>query len=155
MYKPNAQPIEEVREALEVLQKRARSRKSISSPTDIYAILLPNRSCPQEQFFVLLLDGAHQLIKKILVSKGLVNRTVVHPREVFRSAIKYNAVAIAIAHNHPSGRLEPSPEDRDITAQLCKAGKIIGITVIDHIIFGKASYYSFAKHGILTEQEEE
>lgn len=78
---------------------------------------------------------------------GLVNKTLVHPREVFAEAIVYRATAVIIAHNHPSGCAEPSPEDYEITKRLLKAGETLGIRVLDHIVFGTENCYSFLENG--------
>lgn len=99
----------------------------------------------QEYFILILLDGAMQPIKTEVVSIGLVNRTLVHPREVFAPAIQNRATRIVIAHNHPSGDLTPSEEDIGTTNRLIEAGKIIGITILDHIIFAD-DYYSMHEH---------
>lgn len=107
----------------------------------------------QESFYVVTLDGAHKPIKALEVTKGLVNRTLVHPREIFRDAILDSAISILVAHNHPSGTLEPSTEDKEITRKLKQAGEIIGIDVLDHLIVDSSGrskgYYSFAEHGII------
>jgi DNA repair protein RadC len=89
------------------------------------------------------------VIRANLISIGLVNRTVVHPREVFYPAIIQNACAIIISHNHPSGRLDPSMEDRDITDRLRQAAEVLGIALLDHVIISKDGYYSFVEHGLL------
>lgn len=96
------------------------------------------------------LNGSHKVIGTHVVSQGLVNQTIVHPREVFRPAINDNATAIIIAHNHPSGDLEPSPEDRDTTKRIKKAGDIIGIKVLDHLIVSPTvkGYFSFLENNV-------
>lgn len=96
----------------------------------------------QENCLVISLDGANQIIDKKIVTKGLVNQSQLHPREVFRQAIKDNAVSIAVIHNHPSGCLNPSQADCGITKRLYEAGKIIGIDILDHVIVSKNGYYS-------------
>jgi DNA repair protein RadC len=78
-----------------------------------------------------------------------VNRTVVHPREVFFPAKFHSAVAIIVCHNHPSGRVDPSSEDREITTKLKNASDILGIALLDHIIVGRSCYFSFIEHGLL------
>lgn len=102
-----------------------------------------------EAFFVFTLNSAHRVINLNIVTTGLVNRTIVHPREVFYEAIKDNATAIIIAHNHPSGNLEPSDDDMDITERLVKAGEVIGIPVLDHIVFTKGEYLSMIEAGMM------
>ena len=101
----------------------------------------------QEYFIVILLDGAHQIIKHAVVSMGLVNRTLAHPREVFAPALIERATAIVIAHNHPSGNLEHSPDDMELTLRLKKAGDLLGITVLDHIIFSACAFHSMCEAG--------
>jgi DNA repair protein RadC len=121
----------------------------ITHPESIYKLLSHMSDRQQECFFTISLNGAHEQIKTRLVSQGLVNRTIVHPREVFAAPITDRAAAICIAHNHPSGNLEPSNEDMDITKRLVEAGDILGIPVLDHIIFSKNGFYSFMEHGML------
>lgn len=100
-----------------------------------------------ETFAVLTLNGAHEAIRMREVSRGLVNRSLVHPREVFEGAIRDRAVAVIVAHNHPSGNVEPSPEDRDVVQRLYKAGQTLGILVLDSLIVGARGYYSFLEQG--------
>lgn len=133
-------------EALSMLSACTEKSVRITSPETVVPHLVPWMKKRQEHFIVMLLDGAHQVIgKPIAVTKGLVNRTMVHPREVFRPAIMHNAVAVIVAHNHPSGVNEPSPEDIEITRLLIKAGKVIGIKVIDHFIVSKTGYMSMVE----------
>ena len=112
--------------------------------SDIFEWLQSQAHCSQESFWVLLLNNKHRLLRRIRVTKGLVNRSLVHPREVFREAIRENASAVILAHNHPSGCPEPSVEDVRITERLVDAGRIIGIPVLDHLILGDGTYYSFS-----------
>lgn len=120
---------------------------SITSPTTAYDLLKSRARGRQERFIVITLNGAHEPIRTRVVTVGLVNRTLVHPREVFYPAIKDNAVAIIVAHNHPSGRTDPSAEDNEVTTRLVAAGKLIGIDVLDHLVIGKAGFFSYADHG--------
>jgi DNA repair protein RadC len=101
----------------------------------------------QEYFFSIPLNGAHEVINIKTVSKGILNRTIIHPREVFAEAITHRAASIIIAHNHPSGNLEPSKEDKEITYRLQKAGILLGIELLDHIVFSRKGYYSFLEEG--------
>ena len=103
----------------------------------------------QEHFITIMLNGAHEVIDSFISTIGLLNKTIVHPREVFAPAIKNRAAAIAIAHNHPSGSLEPSEEDKQVTMRLINAGEILGIRVIDHIVFSSRGYYSFLEHSLI------
>jgi DNA repair protein RadC len=123
--------------------------KKISSPGDVWPIVSHWADRKQERFICCSLNGAHELLAARVVSVGLVNKTVVHPREVFADPITDRACAIVVAHNHPSGRLEPSPEDREITSRLKAAAEILGIALLDHLVFSGSGYYSFVEHGLL------
>lgn len=98
---------------------------------------------------VVTLNGAHEVIKVRVLTIGLINRTVIHPREFLRPAILDNSAAVIAIHNHPSGRLEPSPEDKEITSRLKDACDLIGIPLLDHLIVSTAGYFSFVEHGLL------
>lgn len=134
----------------EIVSERHAPPYKISRPQDIFAALSRYARARNERFFAITLNGAHEIIKIHIVSIGLVNRTVVHPREVFITAIKDNATAIVVAHNHPSGHLDPSPEDREITDRLHNASEVLGLALLDHLIFSRAGYYSFVEHGLLS-----
>ena len=123
--------------------------RSITTPMDIYKEVLHFSSRDQEHFITIMLNGAHEVIDSFISTIGLLNKTIVHPREVFAPAIKNRAAAIAIAHNHPSGSLEPSEEDKQVTMRLINAGEILGIRVIDHIVFSSRGYYSFLEHSLI------
>jgi len=123
--------------------------KKISSPGDAWPIVSHWADRKQERFICCSLNGAHELIATRIVSVGLVNRTVVHPREVYADPITDRACAVIVAHNHPSGRLDPSSEDRDITRRLKEAADTLGIALLDHIIFSSEGYFSFVEHGLL------
>jgi DNA repair protein RadC len=123
--------------------------KKISSPGDVWPVVSHWADRKQERFICCSLNGAHELVATRVVSVGLVNKTVVHPREVFADPITDRACAVVVAHNHPSGRLEPSPEDREITRRLKEAGDTLGLALLDHIIFSREGYYSFVEHGLL------
>lgn len=128
---------------------KTRKAKTIEKPEDIWREIRHFNNPDQEQFVVMGLDGAHQVKYTKVVTIGIVNKTLIHPREVFADAIEKRCSAIVIAHNHPSGRLEPSSEDRLVVDRIIKAAKILGITVIDSLVFDSESYYSFLEHGIL------
>lgn len=134
-----------------VVCNRTKPAVLIHSPSDIYIALKRYWRKDQEHFLVITLNGSHAINSIRIVSIGLINRTVVHPREVFKWAIKDNSFAVIVAHNHPSGNIEPSWEDRDITKRLVDAGDIVGIAVLDHLVFSKNGYYSFKDHGVLKE----
>lgn len=97
----------------------------------------------QERLEAIFLDVKKQIIARKCIFKGTVNSSVVHPRDVFREAIKYNAVSVILIHNHPSGNSEPSLQDDIFTKNMISIGKLIDINVIDHIIFGNNTYYSY------------
>jgi DNA repair protein RadC len=122
----------------------------VRSPEDVVRRFQPlMRDMKQEVFKVLLLDSANHLLRDATISEGILNSSLVHPREVFREAILEPAASIILLHNHPSGNTEPSSEDIQITRQLVEAGKIIGIPVHDHIVLAPSGYTSFAERGIL------
>ena len=116
-------------------------------PGDVLPVIERFADRTQEHFLCVSLNGAHEVIQVHVVSVGLVNRTIVHPREVFAEAITKRAASIIVAHNHPSGNVDPSYEDRQVTHRLTEAGEMLGIPVLDHIVFSDDGYYSFAEHG--------
>ncbi|MFA5447800.1 MAG: DNA repair protein RadC [Sphaerochaeta sp.] len=129
--------------ALELGRRRLPPKKrQIATPSDIYPLIRHYATRMQEHFLSICLNGAHEVLSINVCSVGLVNRTIVHPREVFGEAIRQRATAIIVAHNHPSGNLEPSPEDRDVTRRLRQAGELLGIKVLDHLIFCEEGYLS-------------
>ena len=134
--------------ALEFARRRIRPEGlKISTPADVLPLMQHFADRKQEHFVCVSINGANEVIKSRVVSLGLVNKTQVHPREVFADPITDRASAIIVAHNHPSGGLTPSREDIDITKQLKAAGETLGIRLLDHIIFNHKGYYSFLEHG--------
>lgn len=107
------------------------------------------RHCDQEQVLLLMLNVKGRLLAEQMVSKGTVSQSVISPREIFMEALKHNAVYIILLHNHPSGEATPSQEDYQLTKRVESAGHLIGIELIDHIIIGDHSYYSFQEAGKL------
>ena len=107
------------------------------------------RDSRKEYFLTLLLDGKNRIIRRVQVSEGSLNQSIVHPREVFIPAVKESAAAIILVHNHPTGDPAPSSEDIAITRRLREAGDIMGIKVLDHIIIGDGEYVSFVERGLL------
>jgi len=101
---------------------------------------------PQESLFCLFLNNNHQMIDYCEVTRGTVNQTIAHPREVFSLAVRYNAVSLILIHNHPSGSAVPSVKDREVTQRMEKSGEILGIKVLDHIVMGKNQFYSFSEN---------
>ena len=133
--------------ALELGRRRIPAlKRRISHPSDTFPFVQHFADRKQEHFIRVSLNGAHEVISIGVVSIGLVNRTIVHPREVFSDPIRERATAVIVCHNHPSGNLDPSREDREITQRLKEAGSILGINLLDHIIFSELSYYSFLEH---------
>lgn len=122
----------------------------IHSPEDLftnYKFLFDDLTT--EKFVVFILNSGNHVQAIDIVSEGILNSSLVHPRETFRGAILGSAASIIVAHNHPSGNPEPSNEDLQITRQLVEAGKILGIPVHDHLIFTKTAFTSFAERGLL------
>lgn len=117
-------------------------KRRIASPGDVYLLVKHFADRKQELFLSVSLNGAHEVIAVRTVSVGLLNRALVHPREVFSDPLKDRAAAVIVCHNHPSGNTEPSDEDRDITKRLKDAGEILGITLLDHIVFSETGYTS-------------
>lgn len=121
----------------------------IHSVDDILKLVEDIRDKKQEHFISLTLSGASLLIEKRVVFKGTVNKSIVHPREVFADALTDRAAGIVIVHNHPADDPTPSEADIEITKQLFEAGKLLGIKVIDHIIVTQDNYFSFESAGLL------
>ena len=122
----------------------------IRSPKDVVAVFAPRlEDLPVEEFHVAVLDAQHRLERDVTVTRGILNSSLVHPREVFREAIAERAAAIILVHNHPSGDPAPSADDRNVTDQLVAAGRLLDIPVHDHVIIGRGRYTSFAEAGLL------
>lgn len=102
----------------------------------------------QEEFHVLILDNKHRVIHEMMITKGTLNQSLTHPREIFATAIELRAAAIILNHCHPSGDTKPSNQDVEITKRLCQVGEIIGIKVIDHVIIGNG-FYSFFEQDMM------
>ncbi len=120
-----------------------------SSSDQVFKVLNDLKSMEVETFLCLHLDTKNTIKALQVVSIGSLSSSLVHPREVFRSAIVNGAAGVIFAHNHPSGDPEPSKEDMDITKRLCEVGKLIGIRCLDHIIVGQDRYFSFADQGLI------
>ena len=125
---------------------------SIRSPNDIVPHLKVFANSEVENFGIILLDGNHKVKEIRAISVGTVNRSIVHPREVFKEAIRKNAAAVLVFHNHPSGNTEPSNEDVQTTKSLMEASNIIGIPILDHIIISPYNYFSFVEHDLLVDK---
>ena len=126
--------------------------KRIGCPEDVYRAITVITSVEeeaQEVFGILILNTKHKIVAVHEISRGTLNASIVHPREVFKPAILHNAAAIICFHNHPSGDPKPSKEDIEITKRLVEAGKILGIEVLDHIIVSDEGYTSLKGRGVM------
>jgi len=126
--------------------------KRVRNPADIFFLVRHFADRKQENFISISLNGAHEAIAVRIVTVGLVNKTIVHPREVFADLIQDRAAAFCVAHNHPSGLLVPSSEDDAITIRLLHAAEILGIHFLDHIIFSEEKWWSFRQNKRLSIQ---
>jgi DNA repair protein RadC len=135
--------------AYDIVSTRKRKLITIKVPTDIVSALTRYTHAKQEQFIVVTLNSAHNVIAIHIATTGLVGRTIVHPREVFYHAIHDMASSIIVCHNHPSGQLIPSNEDLEITKRLIEAAEVLGIRFLDHIIISKSGYKSLRQDGVM------
>jgi DNA repair protein RadC len=123
-------------------------RTPLRTPEDAARLVIPRlRDLTHEVFAVLVLDTQNVVLATVELSRGTLNASLVHPREVFKAAIDHVGAAVLVVHNHPSGNPEPSGEDIAITHQLAEAGKILGIPLHDHLIVGGNGYVSLAERG--------
>lgn len=122
----------------------------VNTPSDIVRLFQPGmRNLKQEVFKVVLLDSGNYILKDIDISTGTLNASLVHPREVFKTAVDHLSAGIILLHNHPSGEASPSEQDKKMTEQMYNAGQVMGIPVLDHLIITKSDYFSFASQGLL------
>lgn len=132
--------------AFEFVRRRIKPEGlKIKFPADVLPLIQHYADRKQEHFLCISINGANEIMNVRVVSIGLVNKSHVHPREVFADVISERASAVIVAHNHPQGELKPSNEDVQITKQLKEAAKILGLSLLDHIIFNTKGYYSFAE----------
>ena len=126
------------------------SSKKISSPSDIAEIYIPLlRDELQEKFYIICLSSSNRIIKHELLFVGTLNASLVHPREIFKTALANNSANIILMHNHPSGNSEPSSEDISITKKISEGGKLLEIKIFDHIIIAGNTYTSFVEKRLL------
>ena len=118
-------------------------------PAQVFEMFRDLNNETKEHFITLHLDGKNRIMCKVTVSIGSLNQSIVHPREVFKTALLSNAAAILLLHNHPSGDPNPSNEDRLITRRLIECGQLLGIHVLDHIIIGADGFISFVEDGLM------
>lgn len=137
--------------AREFLKERILEKPVCKSSSEIFDYLYHSmRGLRKEVFKVIFLDSKNQLIAIEDLFEGTLNTSAIYPREVIRSAIKHNAVSLIFVHNHPSGSVDPSQSDRDITEDLVSAANLMQIKVLDHIIIGDNRYFSFADQGLIS-----
>jgi DNA repair protein RadC len=123
-------------------------RTKIQSAEDVYHYFADRLAeKKKEYFYALCLDTKNRIISETLVSVGILDASLIHPREVFNPAVKASCHAVILVHNHPSGEAEPSNEDKEVTKLLMEAGRVLGIEVLDHIIIGKDNYVSMKEKG--------
>jgi DNA repair protein RadC len=120
----------------------------IRGPADVFRRMGPRlRDLPQEEFHALLLNTRHRVVREVAVTRGILDASLVHPREVFRAAVVEGAAGVILVHNHPSGDPTPSPEDRAVTRQLAEAGRALGIPVLDHVVVGGTRWVALGDGG--------
>ncbi len=125
-------------------------KRKVRSPKDVYTLMYPKmREQKKERFITLYLDTKNQILKEETVSIGSLNASIVHPREVFKSALMESSASVIMIHNHPSGDPSPSREDIMVTEKLVEGGKLLGIDVLDHIIIGDGRYVSLKDEGFV------
>ena len=130
--------------------ERRHPGNGIRSPSDVHRLCGPTlRDLVVEEFHLLTLDAQNRITRQRLITRGILNSSLVHPREVFRAAIAEAAAGIIVVHNHPSGNPAPSADDKAVTIQLVEAGKLLDMPVYDHVIVGGDNYFSFAEAGLL------
>lgn len=124
---------------------------ALRAPQDVFRRFAARlRRLTQERFLVVLLDGRHRVLGEEVVSQGTLTASLVHPREVFRPALRASAAAVILVHNHPSGDPSPSAEDREVTARLAEAGEILGVRVLDHVVVAERGWVSLREQGALS-----
>lgn len=140
--------------ALELGRRRAgsdvKARMAVNSSKDVFDYFQMNLADnAYEEFWILLLSRANKIIRKIPISTGGISGTIADPRKIFKAALEHNAVSIILCHNHPSGNTKPSETDIKLTKKLKDAGQLLDISVLDHIIAGDNSFFSFADEGLM------
>jgi DNA repair protein RadC len=126
-----------------------RTLRAIRGPEDVEDVCRALRTRRFEEFHVLLLNARHEVTRRVLISRGSLNASIVHPREVFRPAILASAASLILVHNHPSGDPEPSEEDLAITRRLVQVGELHGIAVLDHVILARGGSVSLRARGAI------
>lgn len=125
-------------------------KQVIRTPKDAAELVMHEmRFLDREHFRAILLDVKNQVLDVVTVSVGTLNSSLVHPRELFKDAIRVSSAGVILVHNHPSGDPTPSEDDKGLTIRLCEAGKILGIRIVDHIVIGDKRYVSFREEGLI------
>ncbi len=126
------------------------SSRELSSPSAVFAYMRPKcRRLDREHFWRIDLDARSRVLGYEVVSVGTISASLVHPREVLKGAILNNAAGIIVAHNHPSGDTSPSAEDKDVTRRLQRAGELMGIPLLDHMVLADGGFFSFKERGLI------
>ena len=146
--------VAQVRAALElgrrVAMATAWDRPAIKSPENAAALVMEEmRHLDREHFWALLLNTKNQVLSKEVISIGTLNSSAIHPRELYKAAIRRSAAGVILVHNHPSGDPTPSQQDIEVTKRLIEAGNIIGINVLDHLVIGDNKFVSFKARGLM------
>jgi len=135
--------------ARRIAAHRLRPGHALSSPAEVAAAFRPRlRDAAHERFVAVLLDGRHRVLRDVVVSQGTLTASLVHPREVFRPALREAAAALILVHNHPSGDPSPSREDAEVTRRLARAGRLLGIEILDHVIVAEQGFSSLRERGV-------
>jgi len=130
------------------LTKEFKIGEPLRGSGDIYAHFRERLATePYELFYAVLLDNKHRKLRDVMLSKGSLTASIVHPRDVFVQVVRHSAAAVVFVHNHPSGDATPSKEDIEITQRLRAAGELMGVRVLDHVVIGKGRYVSFVDDG--------
>ncbi|KRK08704.1 DNA repair protein RadC [Lactobacillus pasteurii DSM 23907 = CRBIP 24.76] len=139
-----------IEELLDRLRSAEPKRKPVFGSSNEVGIYLANKLTgrKQEEFWAFYLDNASKIVAEKMISKGTLDRSFAHPRDVFRWAVMFNCSGIIVCHNHPSGRLEPSSSDLKLTSDLIEASKFMKVDLIDHFIVGKGKYFSMRENDI-------
>lgn len=134
--------------------RRLRPGDPVRGPADVFRHFHARlRHARHERFLVVLLDGRHRMLREVAISQGTLTASLVHPREVFRPALREAAAAVVLVHNHPSGDPTPSTEDREITVRLADAGSLLGVPVLDHVVVAERGWASLCDLGVLPRRE--
>jgi len=149
--------IAQIKAAIEIgkrfLKEKSLTKIKIKTSKDIVDYFIPYlRDMKKEIFKVVLLDGKNKIIKDVTISEGTLTKSIVHPREVIKSAVTESSAALVLIHNHPSGEPQPSEDDIEITNRIISACELVGIKVLDHVIIGDNNYFSFFNEGLIKEE---